>query len=180
MLESLITNKTRLKLLLKFFLNKETTSYLRNLENEFGESSNAIRIELNRLEAANLLTSTFKGNKKYFKANDAHPLYFEINSILRKTVGIDKIIDKLTLYIGDLQEVFIIGDLAMGKDSSVIDLLLIGNSIDNRYVATLTGQIEKIISRKIRFLILTRDEKDNYLKKNTAFFLWKKESTNTN
>jgi len=175
MLESLITNKTRLKLLLKFFLNKQTTSYLRNLENEFGESSNAIRIELNRLEAAKLLTSSFKGNKKYFKANDAHPLYNEINSILRKTVGLDKIVDKLTLYIGDLQEAYILGDLAIGKDSSVIDLLLIGNSIDNRYVATLTGQIEKLIIRKIRFLILQKDEKEDFLNKNIAFLLWEKE-----
>ena len=84
MIESLITNKTRLKLLLKFFLNKETTSYLRNLEQEFGESSNAIRLELNRLEQADLLKSNFNGNRKYFRANDNHPLYSEIKQYFYK------------------------------------------------------------------------------------------------
>jgi len=50
MIESLITSKTRIKLLLKFFFNSQTKSYLRSMEKEFGESSNAIRIELNRFE----------------------------------------------------------------------------------------------------------------------------------
>ena len=44
MLETLITSKTRIKLLLKFFLNSKNQSYLRNLESEFGESSNAYSI----------------------------------------------------------------------------------------------------------------------------------------
>ena len=50
MLESLITSKTRIKLLLKFFLNSSTKAYLRGLEAEFGESTKAIRLELNRFE----------------------------------------------------------------------------------------------------------------------------------
>ena len=172
MLESLITNKTRLKLLLKFFLNSQTTSYLRNLESEFGESTNAIRIELNRLEKAGLLNSNFSGNKKYFKANDQHPLYGEINSILKKTVGIDKIIEKVTSNIGDLKEAYITGDLAKGKDSSIIDLLLIGNSIDKAYVSALTEKAENLINRKIRFLVLNENEKDDYLASNNSLFIW--------
>ncbi|MCY1719081.1 hypothetical protein OU798_01920 [Prolixibacteraceae bacterium Z1-6] len=173
MLNSLITNKTRLKLLLKFFLNSETTSYLRNLESEFGESTNAIRIELNRLEAAKLLTSNFQGNKKYFRANVAHPLYNELNSILRKTVGLDKIVQEIAENIGNLYEAYLIGDLATGKESKVIDLLLIGNSVDNQYVASLTQDIEKLVTRKIRFLILENQEKDSFLQKHTALLLWK-------
>ena len=55
MIETLISSKTRIKLLLKFFLNSNTTAYLRSLESEFGESTNAIRIELNRLEEAGML-----------------------------------------------------------------------------------------------------------------------------
>lgn len=173
MLDLLITNKTRLKLLLKFFLNSQTTSYLRNLETEFGESTNAIRIELNRLEKAGLLNSKFSGNKKFFKANAEHPLYSEINSILKKTVGIDKIIEKVIPNIGDLKEAYITGDLAKGKDSSIIDLLLIGNSIDKSYVSNLTEKAESLIQRKIRFLVLTETEKTDYLNKNNALFIWR-------
>lgn len=175
MIESLITNKTRLKLLLKFFLNKETTSYLRNLENEFGESSNAIRIELNRLEKADLLVSNHNGNRKYFRANDHHPLYKEINSILQKTVGLDMVIEKILKHLGDLNEAYLIGDLATGKASDIIDLLLIGDSIDTRFVVTLVSKAEKLVNKKIRYLVLSENEKTDYLKNQKALHLWSKE-----
>ena len=163
MLESLITNKTRLKLLFKFFLNKETTSYLRNLESEFGESTNAIRIELNRLENAGLLLSHFDGNKKIFKANDLHPLYDEINRILQKTVGLDMIVDQITTKIKELKEAYLIGDLAIGKESGIIDILLVGEELDSKLVAALTSKTEMMIDRKIRYLIVNNKEKNNYL-----------------
>lgn len=177
MLESLITNKTRLKLLLKFFLNNQTTSYLRNLESEFGESTNAIRIELNRMESAGLLNSSLSGNKKMFQANDQHPLYTEINSIVRKTVGLDQVVEKVTSNIGDLHEAYLIGDLAKGKDCQVIDLLLIGDNIDKPYVSQLIEKAEELIKRKIRFLALSLDEKVEYMEKNTALLLWNDKTT---
>lgn len=173
MLETIITNKTRLKLLLKFFLNKQVTGYLRGLETEFGESTNAIRVELNRMEGAGLLVSSFSGNKKYFQANAEHPLYNEINSILIKTVGIDKIINNVLVNIGDLQQAYITGDLAMGKDSTIIDLVLIGNSIDKRYVSVLIEKTEQLIHRKISLLILSDAEKEEFLANNNALFIWR-------
>ena len=63
MIETLISSKTRIKLLLKFFLNSSNSSYLRGLESEFGESSNSIRLELNKLEKAGLLKSNQEGTK---------------------------------------------------------------------------------------------------------------------
>jgi hypothetical protein len=175
MIESLITNKTRLKLLLKFFLNKETTSYLRNLENEFGESSNAIRIELNRLEKADLLVSNFNGNRKYFRANDKHPLYSEINSILQKTVGLDTVIENILINVGSLTEAYLIGDLAIGKESDIIDLLLVGDNIDTRFVVALVTKAEKLVNKKIRYLILSENEKADYLQKQNALHIWSRE-----
>ncbi|WP_167619043.1 ArsR family transcriptional regulator [Maribellus sediminis] len=173
MLNSLITSKTRLKLLLKFFLNKETKSYLRNLESEFGESTNAIRVELNRLESAGLLNAELAGNKKYFQANTAHPLYADINNILKKTIGIDRIIDQVLSNIGDLKEAFLIGDLAVGKDSSVVDLLLIGQNINRSYLSELVQKAEKHIERRLRYLVLNPDEKDAYLENNDSLLIWK-------
>ena len=78
MIDSLITNKTRIKLLLRFFLNTGSRSYLRGLESEFGESTNAIRLELNRFEEAGLLVSSMDKNKKMFQANRHHPLFDDI------------------------------------------------------------------------------------------------------
>jgi NTP pyrophosphatase (non-canonical NTP hydrolase) len=48
-LDALITSKTRVKMLLKFFTNGTSSAYLRGLAEEFGESTNAIRHELNNV-----------------------------------------------------------------------------------------------------------------------------------
>ena len=95
MIDSLITNKTRIKLLLRFFLNSGARCYLRGLETEFGESTNSIRLELNRFEEAGLLVSSMDKNKKVFRANQQHPLFDDIQSIVKKSIGLDQLVDKV-------------------------------------------------------------------------------------
>jgi predicted nucleotidyltransferase len=151
MIETLISSKTRIKLLLKFFLNSNTSSYLRGLETELGESSNGIRLELNRFEKAGMLTSYNQGNKKYFKANQNHPLFKDVHNIVLKYIGFDKIIEKVIERLGDVSEVYIIGDFAKGKDSSIIDLLFIGK-VNKNYLIELIEKAEKLIKRKIRYV----------------------------
>ena len=56
MLDTLITSKTRVKLLMKFFLNPGTRAYLRELASEFDESTNSVRVELNRLSEAKIIS----------------------------------------------------------------------------------------------------------------------------
>jgi hypothetical protein len=162
MLETLITSKTRLKLLLKFFLNSNSSSYLRELETEFHESTNAIRLELNRFENAGLLQSQVKGNKKFYKANTSHPLYPDINNILMKYVGFDKIIENVIQKLGKVNCVYVLGEFARGVDNHVIDLVFICNGINREYLARLTGKAEKLIKRKIRYFIMTWEEFDDY------------------
>lgn len=173
MIESLITSKTRIKLLLKFFLNSQTTSYLRSLETEFGESTNSIRVELNRLENAGLLGTSTKGNKKMFFANTDHPLYCDINNILKKFIGIDQIIGQITNQIGELQAAYLTGDFAIGKDSNIIDLALIGNNLDRAYIETLVEKAESFISRRIKSIILTSEEMMQYYSDKPVLLIWK-------
>lgn len=159
MIETLISSKTRIKLLLKFFLNSNTTSYLRSLESEFGESTNAIRLELNRLEKAGMLSSFVEGNKKLFKANTKHPLFQEIHNIVLKHVGLDKVVINVIERLGDVKEVYLAGSFSRGLDSQVIDLIFIGN-IDINYLIKLIEKVEKVIHRKIRYLIYQPEERD--------------------
>ena len=95
MLDSLITSKTRIKLLTRLFLNSNSYGHLRGLQTEFGESSNAIRLELNRFEQAGLIISHTEANRKVYSANTSHPLFPEINSILHKHLGLDLLIEKV-------------------------------------------------------------------------------------
>ena len=55
MLDQLIKSKTRLRLLLKFFISQANRGYLNGLANEMGESTNSIRKELNHLHGAGYL-----------------------------------------------------------------------------------------------------------------------------
>jgi predicted nucleotidyltransferase len=172
MLDTLITNKTRLKLLLKFFLNSNSRAYLRNLEQEFNESSNAIRVELNKFEEAGLLKSEMNGNKKYFKANTSHPLFPDIHNILLKHLGIDQVIDEIIENLGNLKMVYLVGDIAKGNNSDIIDLLVVGSELNHEYLLKLVLKAEKLIKRKVRYLILTIEELNSYLKdKNSHEYL---------
>ena len=173
MLESIITSKTRVKLMLKFFLNSQTKSYLRSLEKDFGESTNAIRVELNRFEDAGLLQSEFVGNRKFFQANTKHPLFKDINSILKKFVGIDQIIERVTSQIGDLEAAYLTGDFAVGKNSKIIDLLLVGQNLDNTFIKNLVTKAEELIERKISFLVLSSGQMNDFFRDKPALLIWK-------
>ena len=68
LLETLITSKTRLRLLIKFFVAATNKGYLNGLAQEFGESTNAIRKELNHLAVAGYLTRNQENNKIQYLA----------------------------------------------------------------------------------------------------------------
>lgn len=157
MIETLISSKTRIKLLLKFFLNAGTEAYLRGLAEEFGESSNAIRVELNRFEEAGMISGEVQGNKKIFKANEKHPLFGDIQSILLKYVGIDQIIERILSKMGHLKEVYLTGSFASGRDENIIDLLIVGD-INTVYLAELTARAQEHLTRKIRYVVYSEEE----------------------
>ena len=175
MLDTLITSRTRIKLLLKFFLNSKAEGYLRNLEQEFNESSNSIRIELNRLEDAGLLQSRVQQNKKLYSANTSHPLFPDIHNIIKKYIGFDKIIEDVVEKIGLLSEVYVLGDFAIGKDSNQIDLAFVGDSINLEYLEKLVHKVEKLIKRNIKYLVLTNNQRRDFflnLPNENYFLVW--------
>ena len=157
MLESLITSKTRVKLLLKFFINPSKKAYLRELAKEFDVSTNSIRLELNRLEKSKLLISEIQGRTVEYRVNTKNNLFKEIRSIALKYVGIDSLIENIINKIGDLRFAYIIGDYAHGMDTGIIDIVLIGN-IDKAILYQLVEKTEKIINRRIKWLIITEKE----------------------
>jgi DNA-binding transcriptional ArsR family regulator len=148
-LETLITSKTRIKLLLKFFSNQSNKAYLRSLADEFGESTNAVRIELNRLSDAGLLESELAGNTILYTANRRHPIYGDIRNLVSKYLGFDQIIENVLNRLGNLELAVVVGDYARGNDSGIIDLRLVGQ-IDFDYLSNLIPKAETLIKRKIR------------------------------
>ena len=156
MLETLITSKTRLRILIKFFINIANKGYLNSLANEFGESTNSVRKELNNLSSAGYLEKQIENNKVIYKANACHPLFKIIQKIIHKHVGIEEILETVYNKIGDVKKITIIGDYAKGLDSGVIEILIIGNNINKEYLDEISPKIEKKIKRKVNFFVSSK------------------------
>ncbi|MBL0145322.1 MAG: ArsR family transcriptional regulator [Chitinophagaceae bacterium] len=176
MIETLISSKTRIKLLLKFFLNSNNKGYLRGLEEEFGESTNAIRLELNRFEQVGMITSDIEGNKKFFKANTKHPLFSDIHNIIKKYIGIDTIIENIINQLGEVESV-LNRDFANGiNNNNIIDLEFVGN-INVNYLVELVNKAETLIKRKIRYVVYSAYEYamlQNTHASNKKLLIWRK------
>jgi predicted transcriptional regulator len=176
LLSGLIASRTRVKLLVRLFVNPHTRSYLRELAKEFGVSTNAVREELNRLIKTDLLTSERNGRQVYYRANTQHSLFPELKSMVIKVLGIDQVIDGIVNRLGDLEKAYLIGDYAEGKDTGIIDILLVGD-IDQYHLNDLTQKTERYIKRKIRTLVMSPEELENYRKSlltGPAVLIWER------
>ena len=149
----LISSKTRIKLLVRLFFNPMTRAYLRELAKEFDVSTNAVREELNQLTKTDLLKSEKNGRSVYYKANPDHPLFPELKSMVSKVIGLDQVIEGIVSRLGDLERAYLIGDYAEGKDTGIIDLILVGN-VNEYQLHDLIRKTESYVKRKIRTLVL--------------------------
>lgn len=154
MLESLITSKTRLRLLVKFFVNSETQSHLRGLADEFNESTNAIRKELNNLTQAGILVKQSLKNKISYQANTQHPFFSNIQEIIRKYLGLDQLLEVILDRMGEVNQVILVGDIAKGIDSGTIDVVVTGANLKEDYILGLSNRIEQMIDRKVVLTLL--------------------------
>ena len=176
MLSTLITSKTRVRLLVKFFLNPTMKAYLRQLADEFGESTNSVRIELNRLTEAGLLESYAEGNTIMYQAKTSYPLFPELKKIVSKITGLDQIIEEVIQRLGSLNSAYLIGDYAKGIDSGTIEVILVGEKVDEVYLNELISKSEELINRKIKYLILNQVKLIEYKEKvnSELLILWGK------
>lgn len=166
LLEKLITSKTRLKLLIKFFVNISNEGYLNGLAHEFGDSTNSIRKELNQLYSVGYLKKIKLNNKIIYSANEKHPLFKILQKIVRTHLGLDDIVTKIISKIGNIDKIILVGDYAKGLDSGIIEIILKGEDIDEEYLNRILIKLEKVIARKIKYEI-----SDNYPEKDVFLIL---------
>jgi len=153
MLETLITSKTRIRILVKFFINAANNGHLRGLAEEMNESTNAIRKELNNLSEAGYLEKKAAQNRVSYKANIKHPLFKTLQQIVYKHLGLDAIIDMILERMGQVQQIVVLGDYANGIDSGVIEVLIVGKQLNADYIDQLALKIEDEIKRKVLFTL---------------------------
>ena len=163
MLDSLITSRTRLRLLVKFFINAANKGHLRGLADEFQESTNAIRKELNNLTEAGYLEKEAVSNKITYSANRSHPLYMSLQGIVHKYIGLDTILETLLERMGAVKKVYVIGDYAEGRDSGTIEIVVVGERLDTAYLNQLEPKVAAEIGREVRFHAVSTFEGDGLL-----------------
>jgi hypothetical protein len=142
--------------LLKFFTHPDARGHLRGLAEEFGDSTNAVRIELNKLEEAGLLHGQTEGQKVVYRVNKSNPFYSDLVSMVSKYMGFDELIENVLEKVGNLKEAYVVGDYAKGVDSGTIELVLVGDL----YLTVLDDLCDRVgnkIKRKIEYRIRTSD-----------------------
>ena len=180
MLSGLVGSTTRIKLLVRLFANPKSSSYLRALSDEFGVSTNSVREELNRLNKAKLLKSKKSGREIHYQADPSHPLFSELRSMVQKVLGIDHVVKNLVGRLGHLNKAILIDDYAIGRDSGIIDLVLVGE-IESDNLHELVVKTERYIKRKIRTLSLSLEEYNRMrpmLEQRPFLLLWQATETN--
>lgn len=156
MLNSLITSKTRLRLLIKFFISQANRGYLNGLANEMGESTNSIRKELNHLYDAGYLEKVKNDNKVEYKVNSKHPLYSTLKKVVYKHLGLEDLVDTVIERMGNVKKIILIEDYAKGIDSKNIEVVLVGQYLNFEYISQLEDKIEKLIKRKVSFYLASK------------------------
>lgn len=155
-LDKLFTGKIRVQLLTKLLLNPTNTVYLRGLERDLGVSSNTVRLELNKLselqliqEHNDILNIKNSTKTKNYTVNTKHPMFKSLRGLIMQYVGLDQIIENVLEKLGNIDEVYLTGELAQGINSPFVDLVVVGD-IDKNYLYQLIEKAELLIDKKIR------------------------------
>ena len=151
-----------MKLLTRLFLNPGNQVYLRQLQKELNVSSNTVRLELNKLSEMKLISAmdSDEGKIKKYTANVMHPLYTNLRGLILKYMGVDQLLEEVFYKLGDLEAVYLTGEIAEGKTAPFIDLVVVGD-IDRIFFSQLIDRAEEIMSKKIRTAIYTNDDFDS-------------------
>ena len=114
MLNKIITSKTRLRLLIKFFISQANKGHLNGLANEMGEATNSIRKELNHLYDAGYLNKIKNDNKIEYQVNSKHPLFNTLRNVVLKHLGLEDIVEAVLEKMGNVEKIILVGDYAQG------------------------------------------------------------------
>lgn len=172
-LNKIFTGKIRVQLLTKLLLNPASTVYLRGLERDLEVSSNTVRLELNKLLDMQLIQEFTESNNtktKNYTVNTKHPMFKSLRGVILQYVGLDQIIENVFDKLGNVDEVYLTGDLALGKNSPFVDLVLVGD-IDKAYLYNLIEKAEILIDKKIRIGLYLPQEFTEHKLKDVSVFL---------
>jgi predicted nucleotidyltransferase len=124
---------------------------------EFAQAS--VEEELAKLVALELLTTTTDGNRRYYAANQSHPLFPELRNIVLKTSGLKDLLHDALRASKKIEYAFVFGSLADLREraESDLDLMVIGAATHRDLASPLRALAEKL-AREVNPHFLTAAE----------------------
>ena len=127
--------------------------HLRGLAEEFGESTNSIRKELNNLSEAGLLIKTEDKNRVDYQANPDHAFFSNLQDLIQKYLGLDKLIQAVLERMGQVSQIALVGDYARGIDSGRIEVQITGEQLNEAYLENVSNKLKALIDKEVVFHI---------------------------
>ena len=165
-------SSTQQRALALLFGDPDRSFFATEIINRVSKGSGAVQRELKKLSASGLVTVSRIGNQKHYQANPESPIYEELCSLIRKTVGVAKPLrDALSAAEGDISLALVYGSIAKGeaRAASDIDLLLVSDALALEDVYRLLMPAEEILGRTINPTLYTSDEFQRRLRDGQTF-----------
>lgn len=153
-LAQLLSSQVRAEIFRLLFNGNKAEIHLRDLQRKSGFSIGTIQQEVENLKNLDLIVPERDGNRLYYTANSAHPLYKDICVLVQKTSGVAEKLKEVLNSIKGIECAFIFGSFAKGqeKSHSDIDLIVIGEvglrTLSSKF-KVLTEQTEREINPHI-------------------------------
>lgn len=154
----IVSSRSRAEILRLLFERPGTELHLRELHRRSGLSIRPVQQELRKLASIGLVIVRTDGNRSYYGANTAHPLFPEIRGLVEKTTGVRAVLEQALRDPG-IRFAFIFGSVASRKarPESDLDLFVIGDLGLRKLAGQLSGLSDRI-GREINPHVMTEGE----------------------
>ncbi len=126
-----------------------------------GSGTGAVLRQLSRLVESRLVNLSTEGNRKFYQANPASPIFAELSGIAIKTTGLaEPLREVLTPLSHSIERAFIYGSVAKGSDhaGSDIDVMVISDTLTYADIFNAIHPVEKLLGRQITPTVMTRQD----------------------
>jgi predicted nucleotidyltransferase len=145
LLPDILFSRTRAEIFRLLFGISAEELHVREIERRSGLAIRTVSQELKKLEDRDLLSARRDGNRLYYSANRAHPLYSDIRNLVMKTIGLADILRQV-LAVEAISVAFVFGSVARGDEGgeSDVDLMVVGDVGLKELSRLLVGVSERI------------------------------------
>ena len=145
LLPDILSSRGRAEIFRLLFGVSSQELHLRELQRRSGLALRTIQQELEKLERMELLVARRDGNRVYYSANAAHPLYGDIRSLVLKTSGLPEVLREALAHDG-VRVAFVFGSVARGEEGAEgdVDLMIVADAGLKTVSRWLSGVSEKL------------------------------------